>query len=226
MIKPMPEIVAISEHPMNQPCLYSFRRCPYAIRARMALAYAGIRVELREIKLTNMPPELKELSPKATVPVLRTVDGMVFEQSLDIMYWAVSVSDPEQWLPENPASKDLIAQNDEEFKPLLDSYKYADRFPQLSQTKHRNIAEFFLGLLEDKLTTQPFLTGERKTICDVAIMPFIRQFAAVEPKWFEQSRYVRVRVWLDRQLESELFQAVMKKYVFWQPGDTAVYFGG
>ena len=208
---------------MNAPCLYSFRRCPYAIRARMALAYSAIRVEIREIKLNNMPQEFLDLSPKATVPVLRLGDGTLFEQSLDIMHWALSIADPQQWLVDDSDSQELIRQNDEDFKPLLDTYKYADRFPRLSQQGHRNGAEYFLRQLEDKLCQHPFLVSERITITDVAIMPFIRQFAGVEPKWFEQCEFAGVRRWLNQQIDSELFKSVMSKHVFWQPGNDAIY---
>ena len=208
---------------MNAPCLYSFRRCPYAIRARMTLAYSAIRVEIREIKLSNMPQEFLDLSPKATVPVLRLSDGTLFEQSLDIMHWALSVADPQQWLVDDSESQELIRQNDEDFKPLLDAYKYADRFPRLSQLEHRNGAESFLRQLEDKLCQHPFLVSKRMTITDVAIMPFIRQLAGVEPKWFEQCEYSGVRRWLNQQIDSELFKSVMSKFAFWQPGDNTIY---
>jgi len=208
---------------MNAPCLYSFRRCPYAIRARMTLAYSAIRVEIREIKLSSMPQEFLDLSPKATVPVLRLGDGTLFEQSLDIMHWALSIADPQQWLVDDSDSQELIRQNDEDFKPLLDTYKYADRFPRLSQQGHRNGAEYFLRQLEDKLCQHPFLVSERITITDVAIMPFIRQFAGVEPKWFEQCEFAGVRRWLNQQIDSELFKSVMSKHVFWQPGNDAIY---
>ena len=192
----------------------------------MALAYSAIRVEVREIKLSNMPQEFLDLSPKATVPVLRLGDGTLFEESLDIMHWALAIADPQQWLLDDSNSHELIRQNDEVFKPLLDAYKYADRFPQLSQLEHRNGAEYFLRQLEDKLGQHPFLVSERITITDVAIMPFIRQFAGVEPKWFEQCEYTGVRRWLNRQIDSELFKSVMSKLVFWQPGNDAIYTTG
>lgn len=209
---------------MKQHCLYSFRRCPYAIRARMALAYAGIQVELREVKLSDKPSEFMRLSAKATVPVLLTADGVLYDESLDIMYWALSISDPEQWQSHDAESAGLIRHNDEVFKPLLDAYKYADQHPQLSQLEHRHRAEPFLQSIEARLEKHSWLTAERQTISDVAIMPFIRQFAGVEPKWFEHSDYARVRSWLGRQLDSELFQRVMQKYAFWRSGDVAVYF--
>ncbi len=208
---------------MNEHCLYSFRRCPYAIRARMALAYAGIRVELREVKLSDKPLDFIRVSPKATVPVLRTADGVLLDESLDIMYWALSLSDPEQWQSHDAETADLIRHNDEVFKPLLDAYKYADRHPQLSRFEHRSRAEPFLGLIEARLEKHSWLMAERQTISDVAIMPVIRQFAGVEPKWFEHSEYARVRSWLGLQLDSELFQRVMRKYGFWRSGNVAVY---
>ncbi len=211
---------------MSVPCLYSFRRCPYAIRARMALVYSAIRVELREVKLSKMPQALLHISPKATVPVLKLPDGTIIEQSLDIMRWALSISDPDQWLPEDFASQSLILQNDEDFKPLLDAYKYADRFPRKSQLEHRISAEYFLRLLERRLLDHPFLSGDRMTITDIAIMPFIRQFAGVEPQWFEHCEFSSVRRWHRQQIESELFKSVMAKYAFWQPGDDVIYFAG
>ncbi len=189
----------------------------------MTLAYSGIRVELREIKLRYMPQEFLDLSPKATVPVLHLPDGTLFEESLEIMHWALSTSDPQHWLVDDSASLELIRQNDEDFKPLLDAYKYADRFPRLSQLQHRNGAEYFLRQLEVKLRQHRFLVSERKTITDVAIMPFIRQFAGVEPQWFEKCEYTRVRGWLNRQIDSDLFKSVMSKSAFWQPGDDVVY---
>jgi len=207
------------------PCLYSFRRCPYAIRARMALAYSAISVELREIRLNNMPQELLRISPKATVPVLHFPDGTLFEQSLDIMHWALSVSDPQQWQIDDFESQQLMWQNDEDFKPLLDAYKYAERFPRLSQLEHRSNAECFLQRLEHRLVEHAYLIADRQTIADIAIMPFIRQFAGVEPRWFEHCEYAGVRRWLNQQIESDLFKAVMRKYDFWQAGDDSVYFG-
>ena len=211
---------------MKMPRLYSFRRCPYAIRARMALVYSAITVELREVRLSDMPPQLLSISPKATVPVLHLPDEIIIEESLDIMHWALSISDPQHWQLEDAESRELIRHNDEEFKPLLDAYKYADRFPQKSQLEHRISAAAFLQLLEHRLVDYPFLSGDRVTITDIAIMPFIRQFAGVEPRWFEHCEYAGVRRWLRQQIESELFKSVMVKYAFWQPGDDAVYFAG
>lgn len=203
------------------PILYSFRRCPYAIRARIALAYSGIRVELREVSLNNKPEAFINTSPKATVPVLVLESGQVLDESIDIIYWALSNNDPEQWLVEN--QEGLIRENDERFKPLLDRYKYSDRFPEMTIDEHRQVALPFLHLLNNKLASNDWMLGSRISMVDVAIMPFVRQFAGVEPRWFEQSEFQALRRWLKSMLASELFTQVMRKTVFWKPGDEAVY---
>jgi len=190
----------------------------------MVLLYSGIRVELREVKLSNKPLEFTSLSARATVPVLLTADGLLLEESLDIMHWALAISDPDLWLCDNARSDELIRLNDEEFKPLLDAYKYSDRHPHLSQLEHRARAEEFLRLIEVQLGGSAWLMGDRQTISDVAIMPFIRQFAGVEPQWFAGSEYPRARYWLEQQIGSHLFQNVMQKFAFWQSGDKTVYF--
>ena len=205
------------------PILYSFRRCPYAIRARLALACSGIPVELREVKLSDMPAEMLQLSPKATVPVLVLHDGQVIDESLDVMIWSLSQSDPEHWLDIDETSAQLIRRNDEEFKPLLDCYKYADRHPRFSLLEHRARAEVFLRELNRLLSPGPYLSGNRCRLTDVAIFPFIRQFAGVDASWFERCEYSAVRNWLNTMLGSDLFQRIMKKTPFWQPGDEAVY---
>ena len=206
------------------PILYSFRRCPYAIRARLALAYSGIKVELREVKLSDKPAEFLALSAKATVPVLQLNDGRILEESLDIIEWALSTADPDGWLVADESA--LINANDEVFKPLLDRYKYADRYTELSQQEHRTAALPFLALLDSKLQDSDYLTGSRLTRVDISIMPFIRQFAGVEPDWFVQSELIALRHWLEKLLESPLFKKVMVKTSFWQAGDASVYFGG
>lgn len=205
------------------PILYSFRRCPYAIRARLALACSGISVELREVKLSDMPDEMLQLSPKATVPVLVLRDGQVVDESLDVMIWSLSQSDPEHWLDIDEASKQLIRRNDEEFKPLLDCYKYADRHPRFSPLEHRNHAEIFLSELNQLLSPGPYLSGNYCRLTDVAIFPFIRQFAGVDAAWFERCEYTAVRNWLITMLGGDLFQRIMKKNPFWQAGDEAIY---
>jgi len=203
------------------PVLYSFRRCPFAMRARMALAYSGIQVELREVKLSDMPESMLRLSPKATVPVLVLADGQVIDESLDVMLWSLSQSDPDQWLDIDESSQQLIRRSDEEFKPLLDCYKYADRHPQLTPLEHRVRAEVFVGELNQLLSRHSYLSDDQCRLTDMAIFPFIRQFAGVDATWFDSSQYSSVRSWLNRLLAHDLFQRIMKKRPFWQPGDEA-----
>jgi glutathione S-transferase len=206
-----------------RPTLYSFRRCPFAIRARMALAYSGIKVELREVKLSNMPESMLLLSPKATIPVLRLCDGRVIDESLEVMHWSLSQDDPDAWLDMDESATQLMQRCDDEFKPLLDCYKYADRHPGFSELEHRQRAEVFLCELNELLSNQPFLGGKHCRLVDIAIFPFIRQFSGVDGVWFKACEYVFLREWLNARLASELFLGVMKKYPFWQPGDTAIY---
>lgn len=188
----------------------------------MALFYAGIRVELREVKLSDIPVEMLELSAKATVPVLQLENGAVLEESLDIIDWALSIGDPKKyWSQANDDS--LIRENDESFKPLLDQYKYADRFPEKSQLEHRKATLVFLDRLDNRLRRSAYLVGNRQGRVDIAIMPFIRQFAGVEPDWFGQCEFAALRCWLQGQLNSNLFQQVMQKYPAWHVGKNPVY---
>jgi len=189
----------------------------------MALVSSGIRVELREVKLSDMPESMLQLSPRATVPVLLAGDGLVIDESLDVMLWSLSQTDPEQWLDIDEASNQLIQRCDEEFKPLLDCYKYADRHPDLSQLEHRIRAEVFLRELNQMLRHNAYLSDAQCRLTDVAIFPFIRQFAGVDDAWFQRSEYAFVRSWLNGMLSSPLFQKVMIKHPFWRPGDEAVY---
>ncbi len=200
------------------PILYSFRRCPYAMRARLAIAYTGVVVELREVELRNKPQAMLLISPKATVPVLQLEDGRVLDESLDIMFWALQQNDVEQWLKAvnlNHAQA-LIQRNDEQFKYYLDRYKYADRYPAYSELYYRQQAELFLTDLEGLLTQSVFLCGEHFSLADAAILPFIRQFCAVDPLWFKDSPYPALRRWLNHFLASSLFERVMEKYPYWQ----------
>ena len=199
---------------MSKPILYTFRRCPYAIRARLALKVSGVELEMHEVSLRAKPQELLDCSPKGTVPVLQLADGTVIEQSLDIMRWALARHDPQAWLgPHGLAEQDsaLIARNDGQFKQDLDRYKYAERFPQQPATHYRQQAETFLAELESRLAAAPWLGGQRPGLADFAIFPFIRQFAGVESDWFQQSPYRHLMRWLDRLLVSPLFVAVMQK---------------
>ena len=211
------------------PVLYSFRRCPYAIRARMALACSGIRVELREVVLREMPAALLACSAKATVPVLLLPDGRVIDESRDIMEWSLAENDPQEWLPGAGAGvlealNQLIRANDHSFKQHLDRYKYADRYPQHPASVYRAEAEVFLQQLECNLRQHGWLLGERMGFADVAIFPFVRQFALVDKAWFDRTPYPRLHAWLNHFLESALFLQVMKKYPQWRDGDTLTLF--
>jgi glutathione S-transferase len=192
--------------------LYSYRRCPYAMRARMALSYAGIAYQLHDISLKDKPAGLLAVSPKGTVPVLVLPDGRVLEQSLDIMHWALQQHDPSRWLDiDRDNSQALISENDGAFKQALDKYKYASRFPEQSAASYRSQAEDFLCKLEQALQERPFLSGAHLSLTDVAIFPFIRQFAAVDANWFAQAAYPKLQAWLQARLESSLFLGVMSK---------------
>ena len=192
--------------------LYSYRRCPYAMRARMALSYAGIAYQLHDISLKDKPAGLLAVSPKGTVPVLVLPDGRVLEQSLDIMHWALQQHDPSRWLDiDRDNSQALISENDGAFKQALDKYKYASRFPEQSAASYRSQAEVFLCKLEQALQERPFLSGAHLSLTDVAIFPFIRQFAAVDADWFAQATYPKLQAWLQARLESSLFLGVMAK---------------
>ena len=197
--------------------LYSYRRCPYAMRARMALAYSGIAVEIREISLREKPASLLAISPKGTVPVLQN-DGLVIEQSYDIMKWALKQSDPDQWLSAQTESiiDKWVEKNDGPFKKLLDQYKYPDRHPDISleETLSQATASF-LGPINEQLTKGTCLLGSKVSLADIAIFPFVRQFAMVNPDWIDQSGLDSLKQWLNQHLESPLFLSVMQKYPTW-----------
>ncbi|WP_455217466.1 glutathione S-transferase [Kaarinaea lacus] len=210
------------------PILYSFRRCPYAIRARLAIKYSGIAVELREVVLADKPGEMLDASPKGTVPVLILDDGTILDESLDIIEWALSINDPDNWRAMDPAhsrdSQHLIDYNDGEFKQHLDHYKYAVRFPDHPAEYYRQQACEFLNLLNTKLQEHRFLSGKSLTLTDIAVFPFIRQFAFVDKPWFDSSEYRNLQSWLEVMLQMPLFSEVMQKYPKWQPGDETVLF--
>ncbi len=198
-----------------KPLLFSFRRCPFAIRARLAIKVSGVDVDTHEVSLRAKPKEMLECSPKGTVPVLKFADGHVLEQSLDIIHWALAINDPEHWLDDDSAvtaeMMALIQHNDESFKPKLDLYKYAVRYPQHPESYYREQAEPFLAELESRLSNDGYLLSGRYTLADMAIFPFIRQFSNVNPDWFYASRYHHLIAWLDRLTGSQLFQHVMQK---------------
>ncbi|QWE09651.1 glutathione S-transferase [Polynucleobacter ibericus] len=196
--------------------LYSYRRCPYAMRARMALKYAGIELEHREIELRNKPQSMLQASPKGTVPVL-CVGDLVLDQSIDIMHWAIKRSDLDDWGEVDDAIAQVwIEKNDGPFKTLLDQYKYPNRFPELNQEAVlQDALELMLLPMEKSLQAHPYLLGSSMTWIDVAIFPFIRQFSMVDPRRFEQLPIPATKKWLIKHLESELFNSVMHKYSSW-----------
>lgn len=212
------------------PILYSFRRCPYAMRGRMGLWSAGIDVELREVKLANKPPELIEASPKATVPVLDFRDGSVIDESIAIMRWALHQNDPEGWLSGDDEA--LIARNDGPFKHHLDRYKYPTRYPheadgdeEAFRLHHREAGYEILRDLDARLAAQAQLCGDERTLADIALFPFIRQFANTDRAWFDAQPIPHLQRWLEGHLESDLFKSIMPKFVPWKAGDEVIKFG-
>jgi glutathione S-transferase len=204
---------------MQKPLLYTYRRCPYAMRARMALIIAGIPFEAYEVSLRNKPPEMLASSPKGSVPVMLLSDGRILEESLDIMHWALQQNDPGGWLRTGDSAEQgaLIARNDTNFKPLLDRYKYAERFPEKSAVAWRHAAiAAHLAELEVRLTKHAFLLGDTASLADAALFPFVRQFAAVDAAWFEKAPLPALRRWLKVWLASPLFAAVMLRHRTWQ----------
>ncbi len=201
---------------MALPVLYSFRRCPYAMRARLAVLASGVRVELREVVLRAKPAAMLAASPKATVPVLVLADGRVIDQSLAIMRWALAQGDPADWLAGDDRA--AIDTNDGAFKHHLDRYKYADRHGTDGDA-HRDAAAALLVPLDDRLRGAPHLAGERPGLADAAILPFVRQFAAVDPDWFDAQPLAGVQGWLARFVASDALARIMIRVPPWQPGD-------
>lgn len=188
------------------------------MRARMALAYSGIAVEIREISLREKPASMLVISPKGTVPVLQS-DGLVIEQSYDIMKWALKQSDSDQWLSAETESviDEWVEKNDGPFKKLLNQYKYPDRYPDISLEETLSQATTsFLGPINEQLKKSAYLLGSKISLADIAIFPFVRQFAMVDPKWIDQSGLSFLKQWLNEHIQSPLFLSVMQKYPTWQ----------
>lgn len=200
-----------------RPILYSFRRCPYAIRARMAVYYSDQECELREVVLKNKPQAMLDISPKGTVPVLRLA-GRVIDESIDVMRWALSLNDPDGW---SVCELDhlLLINNDGPFKQALDKYKYFDRFPEQSQREYFEQTKIYLDALEQNLVVNAnehcFLLHPTLSAIDVAIFPFVRQLAFVDKPFFDQLNLPKLHSWLNWHLESELFVNVMTKHPAW-----------
>ncbi len=206
---------------MTIPVLYSFRRCPYAMRARLALKSAGIMVELREVLLRDKPSEMIEASAKATVPVVVT-NSLVLDESRDIMDWALAQNDPESWL--DTINLELVEACETTFKDALDRYKYATRYLDVNPLEQRDIAALYLQKLEKILIKQPFLGGAKIGYTDVAIVTFVRQFANVDRTWFEQQSWPYLLTWLENFLQSKRFSSIMQKFPVWQAEDKPIYF--
>lgn len=217
------------------PILYSFRRCPYAMRARLAIAASGVQVQLREVVLRQKPAHLLEISPKGTVPVLLLTDQTVLEQSLDIMWWALDHSDPEQLLPKGAKleqTQQLIVINDGVFKAALDRYKYPPRYiaeyaeltPELFAQHHQTVGAKYLWELDQRLSKHDYLMGATLGMADLAIAPFVRQYAHTDIDWFNQQGWTHLQQWLRRFLESARFARIMHKYSPWEEDVPSVIF--
>ena len=209
------------------PILYSFRRCPYAMRARLALASSGLNYELREVALRSKPPELLAASPKGTVPVLVLPDGEVIDESLDVMLWALRQHDPEGWLQAAEASLDemlaLIAECDGAFKRQLDRYKYPNRYAsehtddvQAFAALHRAAGAAWLVSLQHRLRDKNWLFSDGASLADMAVLPFVRQFAHTDAAWFAAQPWPQLATWLARFEASILYTGVMNKHMPWQ----------
>jgi glutathione S-transferase len=204
------------------PVLYSFRRCPYAMRARLAIATANTQTELREILLRDKAPDFLKTSPSGTVPCLQTADTII-DESLDVMKWALRQNDPDAWLDMPTAGHDLIATADGPFKQALDRTKYATRYPDQDPEQERAKAHAFLHDLNAQLT-QKYLFKDTPTLADMAILPFVRQFANIDKARFDAENWPNLARWLDDFLASPLFQSILQKYPTWQSGDSPTYF--
>ena len=230
--QPEPALQDPIQHSHDCPVLYSFRRCPYAIRARLALSVSNQVCELREVVLGDKPAEMLEVSPKGTVPVLVLADGSVLEQSLEIMQWALERHDPEGWLsPEQgsmPEMLQLIASFDDRFKYHLDRYKYPHRYEsdnlQDFAQNHRTQGMQFLDQLDSRLKNTPYLFGTRLALADAAIVPVVRQFALTDFSWFEQQPWPQLHLWLSKLLQSELFMSSLQKYPKWTLSNPKILF--
>ena len=198
----------------SKPYLFSYRRCPYAMRARMALVESNIEFDIYEISLRNKPHEMLAISPKGTVPILK-INQLVMDESLDIMRWAYQNNNSSKSLflelEDKEITDRLIALNDGNFKESLDCYKYFERYPNKSMEEHRESCYFFLDILEKRLQANLFLIGDKRTFVDICIFPFIRQFMNVDKAWFNDSEYKKIRKWLKLLIESVLFKTVMAK---------------
>ena len=209
------------------PILYTFRRCPYAMRARFAIRSSKIMVEVREIKLKEKPSEFLKSSPKGTVPVLITKSGEVLEESLDIINWALNINDPHKWLADGKLEKkeitNLLDDFEMKFKINLDKYKYPNRFSGVDQYLYRDKNLCFLEKLNSYLKKNKSLNSEHLTLIDYAIFPFVRQFRNVDKDWFDKLNFSLLNSWINQIIDSEDFSSIMEKFKKWEPNDVPIY---
>ncbi|WP_297822178.1 glutathione S-transferase [uncultured Paraglaciecola sp.] len=210
------------------PILYSLRNCPYAMRARIGIHKAQLQIDLREVNLKQKPAEMIAASAKGTVPIL-VLDNeqpppTVIDESLDVMLWALAKNDPDNLLhpfdrSALPKMLVLIRLFDHEFKTCLNAYKAAKRYREDNVTEYRLACEVYIQELESRLAAttarQPFLMSAQESLADIALLPFIRQFAKVERQWYQQSPYPKVKQWLNYYLQSAMFTKVMAKHELW-----------
>lgn len=216
---------------MDLPVLYSLRNCPFAMRARIAIYKSQRPVLLRDIVLSDKPPEMLSASPKGTVPVIVTPDGKVIEESLEVMLWALAQSDPDDLLFCADEAQFGIALNlihifDNEFKPCLENYKCAKRYSEPNLTQCRQACEKYIQQLEALLITHSYFIADRESLADIALLPFIRQFARVERQWYREAPYPHLKHWLNRYLQSKMFSKVMTQYPLWLETGENVRFSG
>ena len=210
----------------NLPILYSFRRCPYAMRARMAIHISGQRCELREVLLRDKPPSMLEYSAKGTVPVLILQDGKVIDESLDVIDWALNLNDPDDWQrsKDTKKTKELIKINDGEFKYHLDRYKYSKRYDNEDPEFHRKKCLKFIESINNELNNSEYIFDDNISYADIVLLPFIRQFRIADMEWFDSLPYDNLKKWLSSFLDSSLLHSIMKKYDLWKEGDKSIVF--
>ena len=215
---------------MNQkiPILFSFRRCPYAMRARIAIKLCSLECEIREINLKLKNKKFLEISPKGTVPVLVLPDDKIIEESMDIIHWAISNNDSYNLKLKNleiyNKDMDLISIFDNEFKYHLDRYKYNSRYKGINKEEHKYKARDLLVNLNNSLKEKQWLNGENISISDISILPFIRQYRIADIKWFDEKLELpNINRWLDKFLNSKIFNNVMKKYKIWETTDQKIF---
>ncbi len=207
----------------THPIFWSFRRCPYAMRARLAVQSSGVRVELREILLKDKPEAFLQTSASATVPAVKDGD-LILDESFDVMRWALDKADPEGWLDMPQGWDAWIEECDGPFKAALDHTKYAVRYPDRDEAEEREKASVFLRKLDTQLEGQTFLFGDRATLADMAILPFVRQFANTDRAWFDAQDWPNLIRWLDAFLDSADFAGIMSKFKPWVPDQEPVFF--